>query len=406
MVTAHVEEREGTYVVVDASGADVSTHASRDEALTACARACGALAKEPVLRVDGAPSAAWRWLDASVPESAADFPDGHLDLTTLEEVAAQLNAAPMPVPVTGGYVSEGSPSKVHGTSHDSATAANGWAHSAAFMVRGGVPHMYLFAELLREVAVEVDRGRLAFGSVEVTAKSREENGAIRGAKLIAHALTNAPANRYLTPSSSIRSEALVMRASPTLLQGSASMPKLKNDKPAVEEKPAPEAVRAEAPPVAEEPSGEVSVDKDAMIAELEAKIAELTAQVDAMRSEMEARAAEAPTEEEAAKEAEAKREAEIKTALDTAEAEGRILKSTREGWEKVARASGIAVFTKLTAGLRSIPTRQVLKRGEASPTPATKRALDKNDPYVVAMRAAGLSDEKIAARLAANVKEI
>jgi hypothetical protein len=75
--------------------------------------------------------------------------------------------------------------------------------------------LYLWAELLPDVAREVDVGRVAMGSVHFAYDSTEDDGAARGCVLVSHALTNTPAVTTLAPANSIRvdgREMIVMRS--------------------------------------------------------------------------------------------------------------------------------------------------------------------------------------------------
>lgn len=178
------------------------------------------------------------------------------------------------------------------------------------------------------------------------------------------------------------------------------MSKPKTDKPAeTVETVAKAAPPAPAPEMELEVEAPEAEDKDAKIAELQARVVELSAQLDAMMAEAEARAS--TSEEDMAKEAAAKeaaRESAIQTALDTAIREGRILAASRARFEKVARDHGVDSFLALVKGLRAVPQRQSVKR-EA---PTAKPALDPNHPTVVAMRSAGLADHVIEARMASQ----
>lgn len=415
MPAVRVVETNTGFVVQSTDGIEAARASSLVEALDAAVPHAGAPAREPILRDNGTPVGAFRWLDASGEESAEQFPGGHIDAETINELVDSLNGSPMPLPIDGGAVPDGmAPSPVHGTARDSGTPANGWAHVAIPVLRAdGSTHLFLHAELWPTVANEFDRGRIAFGSVLVEAARKAPNGALRGARLLGHALTNNPANRELTPSTAVRSESaagLVLRSSPHLLR-SPTMPKAKKTET---EKPTETVEAVEVARDAETRTGDEAAegekpteDMEALRAEkaaLELRVAELSAQVDALRAEAEARAmppAEDP--EKMAEEEKAKAERAAVDAVDLAVKEGRILASTREKWLTVARASGADAFRDLTKGLRAFPGARQSKPAE---TIVSQRALDKDDPYVRALRAAGLTETKIAARLAARSKEI
>lgn len=403
-----IVETDAAFLLEDRDGRTLARSGSLTEMLEAARPRLGLPDRESVLR-----DSEWRWLDASREERAEDFPDGHIDATTIEELADSINRASMPVPVDGGAVAAGMlPSPVHGMARDSGTPANGWAHAGVPVLRAdGSLHLYLHAELLPEIAAESDRGRIAFGSVLVEAARLDESGALRGAVLAGHALTNNPANRQLTPSTAVRGNvsALVMRAGATLLRSSIMAKRKPSEQ--VEIDATHEPINAiEAAPVLredepEEPRAEEAPpeDKDAKIAELEAKVADLTAQLEALMAESEARADGMPSEEELAEKEAAEREARAAEAVEAAIARGNLSASTREKWIPVARSRTPEEFAAMVKNLRAFPARQ------AKPAEAAKvslRMLDKTDPFVVAMRAAGVSETEIERRIAARAKEI
>lgn len=403
MIPVRVREIDGRFVLEDKDGQAFADSDSLTDLLDEALPLLDVAKRSRVM-----PDGVMRWLDAASEERAEEFPDGHIDAGTLEELAEYTNRSPMPAPVDGGAVVGMLPSPVHGSAHDSGTPANGWVHAAAIVIRDGSTHLYLRAELLPEIATEVDRGRIAFGSVLVQASSLSEAGALRGAVLSGHALTNNPANRRLAPSTAVRESSeprvLVMRSGPTLLQHGYSMSKSKTKAAAVTEPTEPTepvvAERADEP--SDAPPADAAPDKDALLAELEAKVAELQAQVDALLADAEMRAAAEPSEEDLAAKAQAEREAVASELVEDAIARGKIYPATRDAWMSVAR-SDPEKFTQLTKNLRAVPQRQA-KPAEAIKTSA--RMLDKKDPYVVAMRAAGVADAEIERRLAARAKEI
>lgn len=195
-------------LVATETGEVVSEHDSERQALAAALEGSQALlrAKRAVLRTDGAPDGEWRWLDASAVEDAPI--DGvRITARALWEMAASLNRRATPVPVNGGGAPSGehAESAPHGDAREGGDhPANGWAHVAAIVVdESEREHLYLYAELLPQVAREVDRGRLAFGSVFFAFESvdAEHGHAVNGATLISHALTNDPAVTTLTAGS-------------------------------------------------------------------------------------------------------------------------------------------------------------------------------------------------------------
>lgn len=178
---------------------------------------------------------------------------------------------------------------------------------------------------------------------------------------------------------------------------------------AAETKPAETvAAREDMPPPAEEAAAEPE-DKDAKIAALEARVAELTTALDAMRAEAEARAADCEDPEKVAAAEAERKEREAAEAVDEAIKAGRVRAAARDEWLKVARSS-VEQFAKLTSGLRAFPAARQAKAGESAArhtdSAAAARAIDPKDPYVVALRAAGLSDSKIASKISARSKEI
>ena len=175
------------------------------------------LSKSPNLRDDGEPIGAWRWLDASAEEDdpivIADDkgePVGsRITAESLWEMAAGLNTRASAVPINGG----GAPrpglgdSLPHGDDMGGDHLANGYAHVGLPVIdHTGRTHLYLWSELLPEIAPEVDLGRLAYGSIRFGFDSADPDDgyAIKGAVLISHALTNDPAVTSLTAGSERR----------------------------------------------------------------------------------------------------------------------------------------------------------------------------------------------------------
>ena len=396
------ETADGAFEVCDRGDAVIATCDALVPALDAARSKMGGVRRALHLHEGDEPVGVFRWLDASCEESVAEFPDGRLDRQSIEELAAFVNASPMALPVDGGRAAGLSESPVHGMSDDTATPANGWIHDAVTVIPAdGVLHLYLRAELWPSIAQDVDRGRLAYGSVAVSAPSTTDDGAFRGTRLRGHALTNAPANRHLSPSTAVREathETLVLRAGPSLLRSPMSK---KSPKPApietkTEETPVVARADGEAPPPpAEETETRTA---PATLEEAMVVIEQLNATIAAMQSELESRSAPAEdTEEKMA----AKREADAVAAVDRAIADKRIAPAAKDAWLKVARGD-VGHFETIAKTLRAVPERQT--KGAA--TDGSLRPFDGKDPYVKAMRDAGVSDETIRRTLAARTADI
>lgn len=201
------------------TGVTLSTHETPRKALSAGMELdeVAALTKRANLREDGEPIGAWRWLDASAEEDepiviANDKGEpvgSRITASSLWEMAASLNTRGSAVPINGG----GAPrpglgdSLPHGDDMGGDHLANGYAHVGVPVTdRTGRVHLYLWSELLPEIAAEVDLGRLAYGSVRFGFDSADPNDgyAIKGAVLVSHALTNDPAVTSLTAGSERR----------------------------------------------------------------------------------------------------------------------------------------------------------------------------------------------------------
>lgn len=205
-VPVYVRADGDAWSLIDAASGDpLSAHDSARQALAAALEhgSVGGLLKEANLRSDGEADGAWRWLDASAEEPEA-VDGARITAESMWEMAAGLNARATAIPIDGGGAPEGlSQSEVHGTARDTATPANGFAHLGVPVVDdGGTTHLYLHGELISEVAAEVDRGRLAYGSIHFRYEDTSDDGALIGAELVSHALTNDPAVTTLTPGSS------------------------------------------------------------------------------------------------------------------------------------------------------------------------------------------------------------
>lgn len=186
--------------------ASLSTHEKLREALDATLEHVAV--KEPNLRdEDGEPNGVWRWFPAASEEATANELDGmRMTRANLWQMAAGLNAASQPVPIDGGPQPDGMrPSDVHGTAADSATPANGWAHAGVVYVDAndrGV--LFLRGEVLPEIAPELDRGRIAYGSVHFNHSPVNEDGVADRVSLESFALTNRPVDTQLQAASGVR----------------------------------------------------------------------------------------------------------------------------------------------------------------------------------------------------------
>lgn len=377
-MTRIIETATGFDLVND-EGAVLSSHATVLDALAASAPR----AHEPHLRENGEPVGEFRWLDAASTETASE--DGYFDATALAELVDSLNTASMPVPIDGGAAVGLSPSPVHGTADDSSTPANGWGHAGALVELADGPHMFMWSELWPSVAQDVDRGRIAYGSVLAMTPKRAEDGAYRECRLVGHALTNVPVIRTLTPSTAVRAFAPSVRS---LSMTTKTEPKItkKADPPAAPP-PAPVQAATEPPP---------PEDKDATIAALRSELEAAKAQIDALMAEAAAKADEGPTEEE--KVAAAVKAAEV--VVDTAVKAGTVAPAARAKWVDVVMKSGEKVFADLTRGMRARPAARQVQGPEATNRPVQ---LDADDPFVKTMRAAKVSDASIAKALIERV---
>jgi hypothetical protein len=202
-------------IVERESGEVLSTHAKKLEALDAALAALGSPLKAPMLKSAETHEdvGVWRWHDATAeePEDAALDDEGEvvrlrITRAAIESMAARLNESAIPKPVdSGNALPRGFlPSEEHGSAYSGGTLANGWSHAAVPWVDSeDRMHLALRMEVLPEVAREMDRGRLAFGSVHVEGDGVDDTGAIEGAELESHALTNRPVVQGLVPSSAM-----------------------------------------------------------------------------------------------------------------------------------------------------------------------------------------------------------
>lgn len=438
VTAAYVREvANGAYAVMRGDES-LSTHASRDEALDAAVAVSGFPARDMIFRHDGEPVGELRWLSASTPETVND--GCAIDRASLDEAAASLNASPSPIPVDGGDGSE-----VHGTSETRGnTAANGWGQYGVVLERAdGTPHLMLRAELLPDIASDIDTGRRAFGSVDLgydKQSTADAQGALRGVTWDSHAITNKPANKRLIPST-VRAAstngrgrllASAKRMDMTTNRGSVqrkTIGKAPIADPSAAGISADETVksredmlkRAGAPVDSQEvdPDDDAAADSalvtqmQSAIDALKATITQMQAVIDALTAENNTAADSAPDPEKLAM-----------AAVDKAIAEGRISAAHKEKWLRVTRGEGgIDTFETVTAKTRAFPGKsQILRTGEAAPryddTAATATragyapggALDEGDQYVKMMRAAKVSTigikRALEKRASAKVKEV
>lgn len=208
MSTVHLDAA-GRYTVT--AGTSTDTYATLREALDAALPVVATYEKPATLRNpdSGALNGAWRWLPATDVEPVA-VGGVRIDATAIEEMAASLNSRPGPVPIDGGPTPAGMlPSEVHGTAFTGGgTLANGWAHWGVVVAGPSESDakLYLYAELVPEVARELDAGRMATGSVHF-GYATLDGETPRGVELISHALTNDPAVKTLAPANSVRNGA-------------------------------------------------------------------------------------------------------------------------------------------------------------------------------------------------------
>lgn len=178
-----------------------STHDSQVDALNAALALNGGKTKDAILRDPDTKelNGAWRWLHATDVEDVPAYDGARIDETTVAQAVKDLNAAPLARPVNGGT----SDSPGHG--HAGQTLANGYAHHAVEVVASDGRHgAYVIAELVPDVARNVDSGRIAFTSIGLGGSVAEGEDAIRDAVFDHLALTNTPAVTTLTPSAAIR----------------------------------------------------------------------------------------------------------------------------------------------------------------------------------------------------------
>lgn len=334
-----------------------------------------------------------RWIPAAVPMTEAGEP---VSDAFIADLAATLNTEAVSIPIDGG--APGSIAHMTASEH-----AVGWAHRAA-VIEG---QLFLETEVLPEVAAAIDAGTLAYSSIDADYEADAETGAyVAGsAHLITHALTNTPKNRGLLPMQAIatheRRRTLHSYTRARLAGDDMGKKKIEEETAPPAEQATEQAAETQAaePPMAEEPSGEMTLEAAmAKIAELEAKLAA----AEAAASEMSARLAEMPAEDEAAK-AEAAREAACVRVVDEAIGVGRIAPASRERWLAVARGSLDAAKTALA----SIParSRRVVQPGESASS-VERRAemvMDESEQHLaMQLRAGGMSETKIKATIEAR----
>jgi hypothetical protein len=382
-------------VLARESGMPVASLTTRDEALDAARALLGAIERSPYLRdpETRALVGVWRWMDATAVEDEVDGAP-RIDERAIESMAAMLNASSMARPIDGGPGSV-----VHGTAHDSGTPANGWAHAGVPVIHAdGRMHLYLWGELLPQVAREFDSGRIAHGSVHVRGEDIDETGAIVGAELASHALTNDPMVQTLVPSTALMS---ARGSAVVLLNARGNMGTKKSITKSEDSKP--EDEKAE---------GEMTLEQAlAKIAELAAQIAEMSAakaegegddELEAAKSKaasLEAKVAFLEAQLSAVAEQVETPEEKATKAVEAAIAKGQIAASTKAQALVFARAD-LAGFETFASKQRAVPVAKQAKGGERT-SKSAPGALDPKNLTVIAMRGAGMSDTAIKARLGA-----
>lgn len=210
-VPVYIRETGSGYELVDtAEDAVLSTH---DTIADARVEALEHLKLKPLVLHDeqGEPNGVWRWLIAASEESEPNPIDGvALAADNIWQLAGDVNTRRQAAPIDGGPQPDGlKPSDVHGLEDDSANPANGWAHAATVVVdEGGEANLHLYAELIPEVAPEVIRGRIAFGSVHFAHTEPDDDGRVELVRFISYALTNRPVDTRIAPSSGRSERAL------------------------------------------------------------------------------------------------------------------------------------------------------------------------------------------------------
>lgn len=202
------------HVVHTAEGWQVAAtgdvHASLRDALDAALASVATHEKPAYFRDDeGAEIGAWRWLPA-VAEEDAPLGGVRIDATTIEEMALSLNGSTRAIPIDGGTPD----SPAHGTMVDPGTRANGRGHWLVTVADAdGRAEGYLWAELLPDVAADVDLGRLGEGSVHLRF-GRKDGDAMRDVEYASHALLNDPGVVTLAPANSVRGAESAWRSVP------------------------------------------------------------------------------------------------------------------------------------------------------------------------------------------------
>jgi hypothetical protein len=209
VVPVYVVATEGGFDVRDsASGETYSTEPSIRAALDQ-ALALAGLPKKPTVLYgeDGAPNGVWKWLPTGIEEATANELDGvKLSSTNLWQLASTLDDRQQAMPIDGDGGPPGMiPSRTHGLAEESATLANAWAHDGVIVVDGaGRAGLYVHAEILPELAPEVDRGRLAFTSLHFGHSKPNQDGSVDAVELKTIGFTNRPVDKQIPPASSVR----------------------------------------------------------------------------------------------------------------------------------------------------------------------------------------------------------
>jgi len=199
-MSALVRETADGWEVVDGKVV-VSTHDSQIEALDAALAANGGRTRDAILRDPDTKdlNGAWRWIHATDVEDDPAYDDARIDETTVAQAVANLNAAPLPRPVNGMT----SDSRGHGPAGQ--TLANGYVHHAVEVVAADGRHgACVIAELVPDVARNLDAGRIAWASIGLGGTTTEDCPEIRDAVFDHLALTNDPAVTTLVANNAIR----------------------------------------------------------------------------------------------------------------------------------------------------------------------------------------------------------
>lgn len=196
-----VRETSEGWEVVEGEKRVAGPFASQVEALDEALARNGGRTKDAILRDPDTKNlnGEWRWLHATDVEDVPAYDGARIDETTVTQAVENLNAQGIPRPINGGS----SDSPGHGDAGQ--TLANGYAHHAIEVVAADGRHgAYVIAELVPDVARNIDAGRIAYTSIGLGGTTSEDDDAIRDAFFDHLALTNTPAVTTLKPSAAIR----------------------------------------------------------------------------------------------------------------------------------------------------------------------------------------------------------